>query len=830
MQVSEFRKPQRIFSQTPVAAAIVVALASSTALAQEKGTIEEITVTAQKRAENLQDVPISIQALGNQALEELNLDNFQQYVQMLPSVAMTPTPGAGAGFSLVYMRGIATGGDGQATTSQPSVGMYLDEQPITTIQGNLDIHMYDIARVEALAGPQGTLFGASSQAGTIRIISNQPDLNGFSAGYGIEGNMVDSDDTGYVAEGFVNIPMGDKTAIRIVGWNRRDAGYIDNVAGTRVFPGVEDPETCLANNVACSADDVTLDNSDIAKDNYNTMDTVGGRAALRIELNDNWTITPNVMAQRQEGEGSWGEDLSDFVSDSLQVTHFKEEFTKDEWYQMGLTIDGTIGNFELTYSGNYLDRQVDGSFDYSDYSYWYDTVYTTGYYADLHFQDTGPRTIENAFFDSAPGGPAGTRIMPGARFTNNDGYTKKSHELRLSTNQDASIRGMLGFFWQEQSHDFEQHWKVQGLGTVMLMNLDEPNGNQFPDTVYLNSMDRLDKDQAVFGNVSFDIGDSVEISLGARFFKPEVAVDGFFGFGEGFAAMWSGTGETQCPSQEQWGNDTPCKNVEKSISESESIYRINATYSVNDDSMVYFTWSEGYRPGGINRRPQAGNYVSDFLTNYEFGWKTQWLDNSLQFNGAIFYDKWDDFQVSFVGDNAITQVDNGPTADVTGLEGQLQWLPTDNLTLSTSFAFYNTELKDIYCEGCNDDGSNWADAGTKLPITADFKGNLIARYIFEIGSFEAHVQGAVSHEGERGSSMNQGDNAIRGDVPANTFVDLSTGIHKNSWSAELFIKNATNEDAPIYLTSQCATGTCGTQNYGVRARPMTIGLKWSQNF
>ena len=419
--------------------------------------------------------------------------------------------------------------------------------------------------------------------------------------------------------------------------------------------------------------------------------------------------------------------------------------------------------------------------------------------------------------------------MPGARFTNNDGYTKKSHEIRISSNQDASVRGMLGFFWQEQSHDFEQHWKVEGLGTVMLMNRDEPNGNQFPDTVYLNSMDRLDKDQAVFGNVSFDIGDSFEVSLGARFFKPEVSVDGFFGFGAGFEP-WSGTGELQCPSQEQWGNDTPCKNVEKSISESESIFRINATYSVNDDAMVYFTWSEGYRPGGINRRPQAGNYVSDFLTNYEFGWKTQWLDNSLQFNGAVFFDKWDDFQVSFVGDNAITQVDNGPTAEVIGLEGQLQWLPTDNLTLTTSFAFYNTELKDIYCEGCNDDGTNWADAGTKLPITADFKGNVIARYIFEIASFEAHLQGAVSYEGERGSSMNQGDNVIRGDVPANTFVDLSAGIHKNSWSAELFIKNATNEDAPIYLTSQCATGTCGTQNYGVRARPMTIGLKWSQNF
>ena len=133
-------------------------------------------------------------------MEELNVQNFKDYVQFLPSVSMQPSIGAGSGFNAVYMRGIATGGDGQATTSQPSVGMYLDEQPITTIQGNLDIHLYDIARVEALAGPQGTLYGASSQAGTIRIITNKPDPSGFASGFSLEANMVDEDDSGYVAE------------------------------------------------------------------------------------------------------------------------------------------------------------------------------------------------------------------------------------------------------------------------------------------------------------------------------------------------------------------------------------------------------------------------------------------------------------------------------------------------------------------------------------------------------------------------------------------------------------------------------------------------------
>lgn len=812
MQISGSRMFPRRFSKTPVATAILLALAGTTVSAQDKAGIEEIVVTAQKRTENLQDVPISIQALSNQSLEELQLQNFREYVQMLPSVAMTPSLGAGSGFSLVYMRGIATAGDGQATTSQPSVGMYLDEQPITTIQGNLDVHLYDIARVEALAGPQGTLYGASSQAGTIRIITNKPDPSGFAAGYGLEGNIVDADDTGYVAEGFVNVPITDDMAIRLVGWTRSEAGYVDNVLGTRTFPGV----------ASTTADDITIDNADFAEDNYNTIDTIGARAALRIDLNDDWTVTPGVMVQKQEQEGSWGDDLSDFVSGGNAVTHFKQEFTDDEWSQIGLTIEGRIGNFDMTYSGNYLDRDVDGSFDYSDYSYWYDTIYTTGYYADLHFLNSGPRAVPNQFFPTA-----GSRIMPGARFTNDDGYTKESHEVRISTPQENRVRGMIGFFWQEQYHDFEQHWQMEGLGDIMLMN--GGTDPRFQDTVYLNSLERTDTDRAVFGHVSFDITDDLELTLGARFFEPEVTVKGFFGFGIGFSPIWSGNGEANCVSQEDF-KDKPCVNVDKRISESESIGRVNLTWSLSDSQMFYGTWSEGYRPGGINRSPSAGEYTSDFLTNWEAGWKTQWLDNTLQFNAAVFLEEWEDFQVSFVGANAITQVDNGPTAEVLGTELQILWLATDKLRVSAAAAFYDTELQDDYCPGCNADGSPWAPAGSKLPVTADFKGNMVARYSFILGDYDAHLQGALSHEGSRGSDMNQADNAIRGDVPANTLVDLSAGIRKDSYAVELFVKNAFDEDAPLYLTSQCATGTCGSQIYGVRARPRTIGIKFSQDF
>jgi len=812
----EGKKTSRIFTLSPLAAAIM--LASPAVMAQDQGVIEEVVVTAQKRSENLQDVPISIQALGGERLRELNLQSFKDYTAMLPTVSVTPTLGAGSTFTKVYMRGIATAGDGQATTSQPSVGMYLDEQPITTIQGNLDVHMYDIARVEALAGPQGTLYGASSQSGTIRVITNRPDSSEFSAAFGVEGNIVDGDDTGFVAEGYVNVPISDNAAIRLVGWTRSDAGWIDNVLGSRTFPGV----------ASTTADDITITNADRAEKNYNTIKTLGMRAALRVDLNDDWAVTTTFMAQKAESEGSWGDDLSSFVSGGNDVTHFQEEYTDDEWYMISMTIDGTIGNFDLTYSGSYLDRDVDGSFDYTDYSYWYDTIYTTGYYADLHFLNTGARAVPNQFFPTA-----GTRVMGGARFTNDDGYSKSSHELRITTPQDNRVRGMLGFFAQTQKHDFQQHWQVAGLGDLLLLN--EAQDPRFADTVYLNSFDRKDTDKAVFGNVSFDISEQLELTLGARFFEPEVTVKGFFGFGLGFSPIWSSNGENKCnlfPGGQVDFKDKPCLNVDKGIKEKEHIFRANLTWNVTEDLMLYGTWSEGYRPGGINRNPDAGEYVSDFLTNIELGWKTQWANNSVQFNGAVFHERWEDFQVSFTGANAITQVANGPTAEVIGLESQLLWLPTENLRITAAVAFYDTELKGDYANF--DSNGNvtaiLAPKGTKLPVTADFKGNLTARYYFTLGGYESYVQGVVAHEGKRRSDLDVADNAIRGNVPANTVLDLSVGIRKEGYTLDLFVKNVTDEDAPLYLTSQCATGTCGVQSYGVRVRPRTVAVRFGMEF
>ena len=224
----------------------------------------EIIITATKREENLQDVPISVQAIGTRRLDQLNISNFEDYTKQLPSVSFdTSQPGS----TTVYVRGVATGSDGNHTGSLPSVGFYLDEQPVTTIGGTLDVHIYDIARIESLAGPQGTLYGASSEAGTIRIITNKPEL-GVTAGR-IDGelNKVAHGGVGGSLEGMINLPIASNIAFRASAFYQRDAGYIEMSLASEPFAGrpssgpIPDPTEEIA--VGCIRNGFHRDNSRI---------------------------------------------------------------------------------------------------------------------------------------------------------------------------------------------------------------------------------------------------------------------------------------------------------------------------------------------------------------------------------------------------------------------------------------------------------------------------------------------------------------------------------------------------------------------------------------
>ncbi|MGH8122810.1 MAG: TonB-dependent receptor plug domain-containing protein, partial [Rudaea sp.] len=211
--------------------------ANAPATGEKQTQLGEVTVTAQKRTENVQTVPISIDVLNTEKLTEMNVADVSDWVKLLPSVATSSSQGAyQPGFGQISMRGVESGSNGNHSGPSPSVGIYLDEEPITTVVGSIDPHIYDIQRIEALAGPQGTLYGASSEAGTIRIITNKPDPTAFSASVSAEVNSIDHGGAGYLTEGYINLPLTEWMALRVVGWSKQDAGYIDNVPGTRTYP------------------------------------------------------------------------------------------------------------------------------------------------------------------------------------------------------------------------------------------------------------------------------------------------------------------------------------------------------------------------------------------------------------------------------------------------------------------------------------------------------------------------------------------------------------------------------------------------------------------
>ena len=821
--------------RAPIAAAIVAAIHSAQAqeATQEVGGLSEVVVTASKRAENLQDVPISVTALNTEALEQQNIQHFTDYAQALPTVAFQSLQ---PGFARTFMRGIASDNNPNHSGPLPSVGTYLDEQPITTIQGPLDLHMYDIQRVEVLPGPQGTLYGASSEAGTIRIITNKPDPRGFAAGYDIQTNVIKNGTVGAIGEGFVNIPLGDKAAVRLVGWYERDSGYLDNVHGTLTYPQTPNPPSTNCGGVTptCSV----LDNRAVAGDHYNPTDTYGARAALKVDLNDNWTITPTLIAQRTKWGGIFAEedwkalDAAGPLPGDLSVRHFYPEGGKDSWVDAALTVEGKIGDFDLTYAGAWLKRTDHTSSDYSDYSLAYES------YA--------------AYWPNNP-----TQVIFGA-----DRYQMFSNELRITSPQQYPVRFVAGLFQQRQQHNIEQNYVINGLDPTYWVGAG--TNYQWPGTWWLTEQQRVNRDSAIFGEANWDITSSLTLTAGIRNFHYKNTLEGFYGFGlNAFGSNpdlippsgLDAAGISPSSGQQICFNDTPfhgapCSDLNKRSDGSGWTPKFNLSYKIDAARMIYITYSKGFRPGGVNRIGTAAPYAADFLKNYEFGWKTSWLDNHLRFNGALYYEKWDNFQFSFLGPNSVTIVANAGQAKVKGAEAELEWAATTGLTVTAGAAYIDAYLSQNYCGALNPDGSPvtsnpcppdahhddpftpLAPAGQQLPTTPRFKGSIGARYTWSLaGNYQAYVQGNFMYQSAVWSDLRTIERNILGQQGSYGLTNLSIGVNKDNWTAELLVKNAFDVRASQYRYAECTQATCGPiAVYNGIAPPRLIGVQWSQRF
>ena len=765
------------------------AFAQDAAPSENDGT--EIIVTAQRRSESLQDVPISINALGAAKLENANVQSFDDYAKLLPSVSFQSF---GPGQAQIFFRGVSSGGDGLHIGPLPTSSLYIDETPVTTIGGTVDFHVYDIARVEALAGPQGTLFGASALSGVLRIITNAPDTKAVSGSIDLQGNKFGKGDFGGTAEGYINLPISENAAFRISAFYDKAGGYIDNIPGTRTFTLDDgDPTTNL-----------TVNNRALVKDNYNDVETYGGRAALKIDLDDNWTVTPSVIYQHQVANGGF---LFDPAKGDLRVTDYLPSVNKDRWYQAALTITGKLSDWDVTYSGGYFERKVNNEPDYSYYSVAYDTY---GSYA--------------TFFPDANGRP----IDPTQNAILFDKYTKLTNELRISSPSDKPFRLTAGLFMQYQTDHIEADYETKGIGSIPTPSWLTP----FPgtDTAFLTRINRRDRDYAMFAQTEYDLAPGLTLIAGIRGFITNNTIDGFSGTNSS-----SNTNPATClPTTIA---DIPCANVDKKQVESGVIWRGGVKWQVADNIMIYGTVSRGYRPGGNNRRPGVNPFKADTLDNFELGWKTRL--GPLTFNGAAFYQKWKQLQFGLVplGQNGVTNTYNAGDARIYGIEGDMA-ARFGGLTLSAGATYIDAKLTTDFCQVdpvtknivCVQGVAPAAAKGTRLPVMPRFKGNVTARYEFPLGSYEAFVQASAFHQGGTRSFLTDADFASVGPTKGFTTADFSAGIKMDNWRFEAFIQNAFDERGALSRNTVCATQICGQYSRTYPVKPQQFGIKAGYDF
>ncbi len=808
---------KKYYGKTKVALlASTLILPAQMAIAQDtKIVLDEIVVTAQKRTENLQDVPVSVQVLGNTQLENLNVNAFADYIKFLPTVSFTQSR---PGIAQIYMRGVVSSGSANHSASMPSVGVYLDEQPITTINEILDLHMYDIARVETLSGPQGSLFGASSQSGTLRIITNKPEMGEFSAGYDVAANATKSGEMGYTLEGFVNVPISDKAAIRLVAWHETDGGYIDNVPG----------------EITIQSTGEVINNNGLVEKNFNDTNTTGARALLKVDLNENWTVSPSVTYQKQHSTGWFNHDPDD-VGD-LQVKRYAPEDFDEHWVQAGLTLEGKIGNLDVVYAGTYLDRQRDSQYDYTGFSEYY------GAYYEHYSPGSGICYQYDADGECA-------NLL---QFTTGDEkFKKQSHELRIQSQQDSRIRWLAGVFYQKQEHNFDLRWLIPGADPAGSVVPEDPN-----TVVWQTRQVREDRDKAIFGEIAFDITDDLTLTGGIRAFKFDNTLYGFNGYLDHCTYHpdpLTGRPDHSNPFNADESPAYPCFNTRILDGRSKGdgqTYKLNLTYKVDDNKMVYATYSEGFRPGGVNRAriPNIPGYDPDYVYNYELGWKTQWLDNRLRFNGAIYHINWDNIQFSFLDYSVsiLTIIQNAGSSRTNGAEFDLDYAASENLTLSLSGSYNDAKLKTDYLRDANDPDSLIAPKGTRMPFVPKLQLAATARYTQDVAGLPGFAQLSVAYTGGSYSDLDTNvytqyyfeDNVeLSRRTPGRSWqkeyavVNLSAGIDGDNWSLGIFADNLFDSRAEIYRRDFVYTTIYNKTDTTIQTiRPRSIGIRFGQKF
>lgn len=880
---------------TKLHCAVLTAIAASSSVyaqeenKQEKSRIEVIEVTSTKRAESIQDVPVTVTALTGDSLERLGVANFDEYIEFLPNVVFQ---GTGPGQNEIYIRGAATSQTSIAVSSvqalQPSVAFYLDEQPVSMQGRNLDVYASDVERIEVLPGPQGTLFGASSQSGTVRLITNKPTHDGFAAGFDTSASSTKGGDMSNSVEAYFNMSLTDNLAVRVASYNDHQGGWIDNilnVPGEGGYNGSAEVISRISGDALADPVNVPVTapkNDALVEDDFNTANYAGARFGLSYLINDEWSLLVQHTQQSLDTEGVFAYDPN--LDGESSTNRFVPENNNDDFGLTTWTLEGRLAQLDIVYTGGYLDREINSTIDY--------TGYTNGgsfaaYYACNY-----------------AGAPETQECVDPTKFYKEQTDTSRvTHELRMNTSAENRWRVTAGVFYDSQELETVGQFQLGNTQLPYFTDLQRTlagtdginsDGGPFSSEIsFVNDVTHTIDQIAVFGQLEFDITDTITAGFGARWYEIEDSYKGststvdvsgrLQAFGDGsdealtefFGADEAAAIQAAIASGQL---ETSLLDDDGSLTVDDTIIKVSLDWKVSDEVMLFTAYSEGFRPpvtnrvGGGSATNQEGAFdgfripvysTTDSLDNVELGFKSTLFDQTLRFNATAYYSEISDLQTSRFDPTNISFLvftDNVGDAEIRGIDGDFSWSVSQNLIISGAFSFIDTELTSINAEL---DGIAPA-VGSRLPYSAEFSGNLQAQYFFPIKKdMTGYINGSVSYTGERLASMtmdayvledttnlvygtgsglsiekeadvysgvnyqdSNGETFAGGRYVQDSYVlaNLSFGVTNDEWKAELFIDNVTDESAIMYVDTQQFTPKV------VSNRPRTVGFRFSYDF
>ena len=847
--------------------------------------IQEVVVTAQRRSENVQDVPIAIQAFSGEALQQLNVTTFDDLIKHLPNVSGASQ---GPGQVQIFMRGLSAGSvptqSGGSINGFPNVALYLDEQSGQLPGRNIDVYAADLERIEVLAGPQGTLFGAGAQAGVIRYITNKPKLDktegSVIAGYGVTAGG----DPNTNLTAVFNLPViADTLAVRAVIYNDQHGGYINNVPGTFTrkatdagigyadYPtgcGPTPPGPCQV-----PPNSPVINNYLIARNAINPLTYQGLRVSALWQINEDWNALITQSYQNMDAEGVFYQMPTSSDGAPLppqSVTLFNPSYNKDKFENTAWTFNGRLGALKAVYTGSYLVRNVETVQDYTNYA--------RGIYADYYqCHGSDPKNPQN--------GLVSTCYSPSTTWNNILRNTHQSQEIRLSTPDDWRLRAIFGAFWEDLRIYDQLNWNYKSLppcvetqagtpstsvgcltniGPIPGSSLNNPDLIRGDNVAFFNDVKRGYTQRAFFTSVDFDIvPKTLTITAGTRYYhfqnEEKGAVAGSFTCYE--------AGPPPCLS---YSTNIDAENLKTTYSGFKS--RANLTWHFMPDALLYYTWSQGFRPGAFNRTsgqyiPDAQGipqyisplaYESDNLTNNEVGWKTELFDRRLQWNGAVYQEDWKNAQVTFFQPGLLGNVGfnaNGPDYRIRGLETSFIALLARGLTAEGGASWISSEQTNSpYLIANNPASANYGQpittgvnhagvygpipnpygpTGTPAAFAPPLQFNALLRYQWRLSSYEWYAQAGVTHTArsftQSGSQPPPSGgtfttNYLRFENPAYTTYDASIGVGKDAWTAKVYAQNLTNVLASTFTSnSQFALQE-------TILRPRVLGLQFGYKF